>query len=133
MAKCKNITPFKKKICLGALRSRIQIKDRNILGLATQSNVSHRQEFALFKTVKASITTRGVSVLQEEAQVSADLSLVPTHVFIIRFITGIKPTQIIESKGINYKILHAENIDERNLYYRLHSRKLGDATKKGAQ
>lgn len=135
MAKCKNITPTRKKVCIGALRNRIKIKDRNIRGPLTESDKSHREEFTDLKTVKASITTRGVSVLQEEADVSTDPALTPTHFFIIRYMTSITLTtkQFVEFKGINYKILRVENIDAADLWYRLHSRKLGDATKKGAQ
>lgn len=133
MAKCVDITPTRKKICVGALRYRISINDRDAQGL-TSTDTAHSETFTLFKTVKASVETKPArTVLQTWDGVVIDPDLITTHVFMTRFLAGINTEQYITFKGNNYKILKAENIDEANLWLKLNANFRGDSTKAGAQ
>lgn len=133
MAKCVDITPTRKKICIGAFRYRININDRDAQGL-TPTDAAHSETFTLFKTVKASIETKPArTVLQTLDGVAIDPDLIATHIFMTRFLAGINTEQYIAFNGNNYKILKAENIDEANLWLRLSANLRGDSTKAGAQ
>jgi len=133
MAKCQNITPTRKKICIGALRYRININNRDLVGFATENSAVHSEVFTLFKTVHAGIETRKNQVFQTLDGVAVDPELIVTHIFIIRFTSGISTEQFIEFKSTNYKILKAENIDEANLWLRLSANLRGNSSKAGAQ
>ncbi len=133
MAKCQNITPTRKKICVGALRYRININNRALVGIKTENNATHSEVFTLFKTVKASIETRKNQVFQTLDGVAIDPELIVTHIFMTRFTSGFSTEQFIEFKNLNYKILKVENVDEADLWIRLSANLRGDFTKAGAQ
>ncbi len=132
MAKCLDITPKRKKVCVGALRYRINIYNRGIVTALAGSAV-HSEAYTLFKVLKASIETKGISPSQTLDGVTIDPDLIVTHVFIVRFLSTINTEQFIEFRGKNYGILKAENIDEAGMYLRLSANLRGAFNKAGAK
>ena len=133
MPKCQDITPKRKKICIGALRITIDIKDRDLEGPVNFGDEAHAETFKIFKTVKAGIETKAGNVFQTLDGVAQDPRTVVTHVFLIRFTGGVSTEQFVEHDGINYKILRVINIDLRNRWLKLNCNERGIATKAGAQ
>ncbi len=133
MAKCLDITPKRKKICVGSLRNKIKINNRVITSSAIEGTAEHSEKYTLFKIVFASIQTIEIRTLQTLDGVVIDPDLVVTHVFITRFLATINAEQYVEFKGKNYKILKAENIDEADRWLRLKANLRGDFTLAGAQ
>ncbi len=133
MAKCQDITPTIKKICIGSLRQKIKIKTRNLQGPVNFGEGAHIEEFTTFKTVSASFETKNAGAFRTLDGVAQDPESVITHVFIIRFIANVNAQQFVEFQSINYKILKVINIDLRNRWLKLNCNERGDASKAGAQ
>jgi len=133
MAKCIDITPKKKTICIGALRNKIDIYTRAITTPGANAIGDHAENYTLLKTVWANIQTVEIRTLQTMDGVALDEELVVTHVFIVRYQSTIDTEKYIVFKGNNYKILKAENIDEADEWLRLKANLRGTFTKAGAQ
>lgn len=133
MPKCQDITPKRKKICIGALRYKVDINNRNLKGPTNFSSEAHFEEYTLFKTVSAAIETKDDGKFQIFNGVAIDPNLTVTHVFTIRFTDGVTTEQFIQYKGINYKILKRVNIDEQDRWLKLNCRASGDFDKQGAR
>lgn len=133
MAKCIDVTPKRKKICVGALRNKIKIFKRVLTSSTTEGVAEHSEKYTLFKTLFSSIETIQIRTLQTLDGVTIDPELVVTHVFIVRFLATINAEQYIQFKGNNYKILKVENIDEADRWFRLKANLRGDLTLAGAQ
>lgn len=133
MAKCKDITPSRKSVCIGSLRYRVKIYDRAIASSGVEGTAEHSEGYTLFKTVFANIQTIEIRTLQTMDGVMIDPDLVVTHTFIVRYLSTLNTEQYVVFKGKNYKILKAENVDEADEWLRLKVNLRGDFTKAGAQ
>lgn len=132
MAKCRDITFNKKKLCIGSLDRKVGIYNRKASGKSNAS-AAHSEAYTLFKSVFAGIETKSQGTFQTLDGVSLEADLIITHTFAIRYLAGVSSEQFIQYKGYNYKILKAENIDEADEWWRLKANQRGLITKAGAQ
>ena len=133
MAKCVNITPKRKKLCVGALRNKIEVYDRDLVGVSIKGEQAHSEDYTLLTSMFASIETKKGGATQTLDGVVIDPELIVTHFFITRFLSTITAEHFVVFNNLVYKILKVENIDEANLWLRLSANLRGDFTKAGAQ
>jgi len=138
MAKCQNITPTRKKICLSALRKKIGLFRRDILP-PTAGNLasaqSHSHEYEEFATPFAAIETkgRGVDIFDGIETSGVDgIPVVASHIIMIKYRRDVTAETYVRFGENNYDILKVENIDERNQYLRLFCALRGDQDKAAA-
>ncbi|MEE9160022.1 MAG: head-tail adaptor protein [Gammaproteobacteria bacterium] len=133
MAKCKNITPTKKKLCLSAFRKKINLFRREIL--APASAQSHRHDYEQFASPFAAIETKGKGVdIFDGVETSGEngIPVVASHVVTIKYRSDVTAENYVRFGANNYDILKAENIDERSEYLRLFCALKGDENKLAA-
>ena len=124
MTECKRISVPHRKLCLGDLNRKIQLKSRNIQPVSV--GVDFQQKFENTKSVWSAIKTKdGVDTFG-----GVNLSNTISHVIYIRWFDGLTAEHWIEYKSKLYDIVDIENIDERDEFYALFCNERGDSSKK---
>lgn len=124
MPDCVYINGKKRKLCIGALRNKIKVYDRNIQE-PVDGSVDFTENFTNETTKYAYIeTTRGVDIFN-----GVELIGNASHLFYIRYDSSVTSQSWIEYNEKYFDILQAENIDERNEWLILRCRERGDKTK----
>lgn len=123
MGKCVYKSKIKKKFCVGSLDKKIEIKVRSLNAPDTGS-FDYDLDFSDVKTVWANVTTvNGVTVFD-----SANVERKVSHVFIIRYYSGLTFTDWIKYSNKYYDVITVENIDEENSYLKIMANLRGDYT-----
>lgn len=121
MAVCQVIRIKKRKFCVGDLRERITLQDRDI---QPPGDINFTEQFSGLLVVSAAVKTlSGVTVFD-----STNIERIATHDFIVRFQTGITQEKWILWKNERYDILVVEDFDGRNEWLRLRSTVRGTDT-----
>ena len=114
MPSCQKIKRKKRSVCIGDLRDRITLEDRDLtaplVGVdANETFTNPRSRWAMVET------TRGSEIFDEVNQ-ATDV----THRVLIRFEAGItKEIWIKLANGKRLNVLDVENLDERDEFLRL--------------
>lgn len=124
MGECQRIRIPHRKICVGDLRRRISIQNRQLGPPKTGVDITHtfvelRKPWAAVRTLTGNNIFAGVN-----------LDRTPTHIFYIRFYEGLTAEDWVVYKGERYDILEVENINERDEYYALYCNLRGDENKR---
>lgn len=133
MARCQDITPTRKKLCVSAFRKKVGLFRRSIL--APASSQSHSHDYEQFATPFAAIETKGkgVDIFDGIETSGADgIPVVASHIITLKYRSEVTAEDYVRFGGDNYTILKVENIDERNKYLRLFCALRGDQTKAAA-
>ena len=122
MTICKTIQNTKKGICIGSLNKRIVIQSRDI---DTTTTVDYTEEFMTTKTVWAMLETKNGSELFD------GVNLIPayTHIFYIRYFSGLTAESWIIFGNDRYDILDIENFNEDKNFLKIRCINKGDKTK----
>ena len=133
MSRCVNITPKRKRICIGALRETIEVHSRSIKSPAfnTQEN---RQVYAPKITLKAAVeTVTGIDIFDSVEVSGADgVPQTATVLFYTRYRDDITAEDRIKHDGLVYKIIKVENIDLNNRFLKIFTATTGDENKLAA-
>lgn len=113
----------KHQICLGDLKDRIVIQDRNIK--APQNGPDFSEKFDRNRTRKALINTVSGKVFFDGVGKETPI----THNIYFRFDKNITNENWILFKKERYKILQLTNLDERNKWFLAECTDRGDAAK----
>ena len=121
MAVCQKIRIKKRQFCVGDLRERITLQDRDI---QPPGDINFTEQFTNPLVVSAAVKTlSGVTVFD-----GTDIERIATHDFTIRFQSGITQEKWILWKSERYDILVVEDFDGRNEWLRLRSTVRGTDT-----
>lgn len=129
MARCKIISPPKRKLCIGDLRDQVGLFVRSL----EQPNFGkqfNQQVYTLIDTVAAAPqTTNGIDIFDGVNKAGSDgKPTTATIFFFIRFRSDITAENFLRYDGVNYGILRAENIDLRRQWMKLFCATRGDLT-----
>lgn len=114
MTQCKNVSPKKRKVCIGDLRKQVTLQVR-VIQPASITSANYVEEFTNVITVWAAIkTTRGYQTFSE-----VGVSNNVTHEVYIRYDSSFTVTSEdwVEIDSLKYDIVDTENLDERNEFY----------------
>jgi len=121
MAVCQVIRIKKRKFCVGDLRERITLQNRDI---QAPGDINFTEKFSGPLVVSAAVKTlAGITVFD-----STNVERIATHDFIIRFQSGITQEKWILWKSERYDILVVENLEGRNQWLKLRSAVRGTDT-----
>lgn len=134
MARCKNISPTKRKLCVGSLRHKIHVFDRDLAPPAFNSQ-SNRQVYTPRASVFAAFqTTNGIDVFDGiEVSGQDGIPQTATIFFFIRHRTDITAQNYIQFRNINYDILRVEPIDLGQEWLKIFAAPRGDVAKESAR
>lgn len=124
MVQCKRIPGVRRQICVGDLDRQIIVQTRAI-GSPSGSSVDYSEGFTDLITVWAMIRTTRGSQLFDGVEISNPF----THLFYIRFISGVTFENWVEFADEKYDIVDTEILDERNEFTVLRCTKRGDKDK----
>lgn len=120
MSECERIRIPHKKICVGDLRYRISLRNRQLGPPRTGVDITH--EFVEFRRPWAAIKTmNGPNMFS-----GVNLDETPTHIFYIRHFPDLTAQSWVYHNDERYNILQVENINERNEWYALYCNQRGD-------
>ena len=123
MAACEKIRFIERKLCAGDLRNIITLQNRSIT--APNSGVDFGESFSGDIDVWAACETKnGVSIFDE-----TNVEKVVTHVFGIRYDSGITAETWILFEGRRLDIFNVEDLDERHEWMILTCGERGDESK----
>lgn len=123
MPKCKKLRRLKRQVCIGDLDNQIVLQDRSIT--PPVSGVDATEDFTTNDTVDAKVdTSRGETIFDGVSPDGVDV----THIFTIRFITGITAETWVGFKSQRFDILDVENLEERDEWLKLRCTNRGTAT-----
>lgn len=131
MTVCSNISPKKRKICIGDLKTLIKIQVRTITP-EEFDNPDYSEVFTevieLFASVK---TSRGHSSFNDIGTTVTGAVRNFSHEVIVRYSESYEITSEnwLEINNIKYNIVGVENLEERNEWLILYCLKKGDKTK----
>lgn len=114
----------KKIICIGSLDTAITLKKRSITA-PIQNSVDYTQTFTEDTVVWAKIKTSGRGEIIFDR---TNTARIVTHLFYIRFLTGITAQTWIELESINYDILSTTDLEEKHEWLLLKATKRGIKT-----
>ncbi len=124
MAQCVVRTNKKKRVCIGALNRRIEVKVRTLTATA-DDDVDYTEVFTALKTVWAMVETVSGKTMFD----SSNVERIVTHNFYIRFISGVTSESWVKYKDQYFDILNVENLNEEDTFYKLVCAIRGDTTK----
>lgn len=130
MPVCTNIKITKQRVCSGDLRFPIKILERELTSPSDPINgdVDYEETFTTIYEVAAAITTpSGVNTFD-----SVNTLQTVSHIFYIRYLTGINAEHFIEYEGIYYKILELSKLDGRQLFLKIKCTERGDLTQEAS-
>ena len=129
MARCKNISPPKRKLCIGALRHKVGIYVRDLTAPAFNSQ-DNRQTYVKFVDVYAAFQTiTGIDIFDDIEKSGSDgIPASATILFWIRHRTDVTAENFIQFRGVNYDILRVERIDLGQEWLKIFAAPRGDAT-----
>ena len=114
MAICQKIRIKKRQFCVGDLRERITLQDRDI---QPPGDINFTESFTAPLIVSAAVKTlSGVEIFD-----NTNIVRIATHDFIIRFQFGITQEKWILWRNERYDILVVENLEGRNQWLKLRS------------
>ncbi len=120
MAICKKIYRTSKKVCTGALNTRVVVNVRQILS-PSGSSVDFDEQFIPERTVWGMVETTTGTVFFDDTNTAKEVS----HNVYIRYIPAVTPEKwllILANDGTTqayYNILKAENMNNENRFYKL--------------
>lgn len=134
MTKCKNISPPKRKVCVGSLRSMVGLYIRNIKSPAFNSQ-DNQQEYTLVETLPAAVQTiNGIDIFDDVEKSGSDgIPAVATILFFVRYRTDVTAENFLQYDGVNYQILRVEPLDLRREYLKIFAASRGDLTLEAAK
>lgn len=134
MVKCVNISPKKRKICIGAMRCKVGLYARDITSPAFSSQ-ENRQTYTLIDTISAAIETKnGIDIFDGVEKSGVDgIPTTATVIFYVRFRTDITAENFLQLDGQNYTILRVEQIDLRREFLKIFTSTRGDLTLEAAK
>lgn len=134
MARCKNISPAKRKLCAGSLRSQVGLYTRALTSPAFDSQ-DNQQKYALVATLPAAVqTTNGIDIFDGVDKSGADgVPTTATVLFFVRYRADVTAENFLQYDGVNYQILRVENIDLRREWLKIFAAPRGDLTLEAAK
>ena len=118
----KRIRVDHRRLCIGDLRERITLEDRDI---AAPGTVDFDEKFTNPTVIPAAVKTlMGVEVFDE-----SNTGTVATHDFFIRYQSGVTQEKWIKWRGDRYDILLPEEFEGRREWLRLRSTLRGPDTR----
>ncbi len=125
MAQCQRISIKKREPCIGDLRNRIILYDRDL-----GANNTNDPDYDLTFTNAISVWA-GVVTLADGQDVFSGVNIVAIakHKFIIRYRSGITSEKWIQFNSKNYDILSIEDPEERHEFLILYCNERGDSSK----
>ncbi len=127
MADCKRIVQKKRIICAGDLKHYIEIQTRKIE--APLSGVDHEYDTPLYAKTWAMIQT--VSGLRDFDKINVGEGV--THLFYIRYLSGVTEQEWVIYNGQRFDIADVENLDEENQFMKLECIDKGDVDQAGSE
>ena len=125
MPDCRIIKIKRRKYCAGDLDRLITINSRTFDDQHQNNDIDVKQVFTPQRTVWAGLeTTKGRNTF-----FVSNLDVTVSHIFIIRWFSGLTAEAWIQYAGENYDILEVENLEERNEWALCYCNVRGDATK----
>lgn len=123
MADCKRIRSKIRKICIGDMDKQIILKSRSISSPLGDS-VDYSEEFTEISNPWSMVHTlsRG-PIFFDDTNIATQV----THIFGIRYESGITSEIWVEYDGENYDVLNVENLDQRSEFLILSAVHRGDA------
>lgn len=109
MPKCKPISIKYRRVCVGDLNRRIRLRTREISTPTTDVDFGH--SFTDIETWAAVQTVVGRNMFS-----GTNFDQAVSHLFYIRYRTGITAETWIEYRNENYDILDVENLEETNSF-----------------
>ena len=113
MPVCVKLRRKKRQICLGDLTNSIILQDRAIT--PPLSGFDATETFTTNDTVDAKVDTSRGETIFDGTNTEVDV----THIFTIRFISGIDAQTWISFKSQRFDILDVENLEERDEFLKL--------------
>ena len=114
--KCERINIKNRKVCYGDLNRKIVIETRSIKPPSDDDDFDYGQEFTESQTVWATVqTTSGKDIFD-----GANMIGTATHLFFIKYISGLTSESMITWQNEKYRILRLENLDENNEFVKLY-------------
>ena len=129
MTRCKNISPPKRKLCVGALRSKVGLYSRSLAPPA-YGDQANRQDYALVDTLPAAFQTiNGIDIFDGVEKSGSDgIPATATILFFVRYRADVTAENFLQYDGENYQILRVENIDLRREWLKIFAASRGDVT-----
>ena len=121
---CQAINIKRRKVCFGDLNRKIILHVKSINAPETPSDFDYNQVFTSPVTVWAAIQT----ITGKEIFDGINLIGTVTHVFYIKFKSGLTTESFLEYNSNYYKILRLEDLDLNNEYMSLSCSIRGDKT-----
>lgn len=133
MGSCKNISPTKRKVCVGALRSQVGLYSRDLTSPAYDSQ-DNRQTYTLVETLPAATqTVNGIDIFDGVDKSGSDgIPTTATVLFFVRYRTDITAENFLQHDGVNFQILRVESLDLRREYLKIYAAPRGDLTLEAA-
>lgn len=131
MSVCENVSPKKRRICIGDLNTPIKIQVRTLTP-ENINNVDYNENFTEVKEVWSAIETkRGFSSFNDIGTTATGKIINFTHQFYIRYSPSfvITSENWLEYKNEKYVINSVENLEEKNNFLKIYALKKGTKTK----
>lgn len=134
VANCKNISPPKRKLCAGALRTNVGLYSRDLTHPAFGSQ-DNRQTYTLIDTLPAAPQTiNGIDIFDSIEKSGSDgIPSVATILFFVRYRTDVTAENFLQHDGVNYQILRVEPLDLRKEYLKIFAAARGDLNLEAAR
>lgn len=114
MPDCIKLKRKKEQACIASMNHRVNIFFRAIQPI-TKDGVDFDEKFINERTVWASLETRhGVEFFDDN-----NILQRTTHRFIMRFLPAVTFEDFIVFKGVRYRVITSENLEEADTFYRL--------------
>lgn len=115
--RCEIVPIKRRRIYFGDLNRKITIHTRSITAPDEPSDYDYSQTYSGAQIVWAAVqTTSGKDIFDGTNMIGT-----ATHIFYVKYISGLTSESMIEWQSEKYRILRIENLDENNEYMAIYS------------